>query len=149
MIVVLAGAAFAGDGVVVHGTARTHHPYCGGASPSPEMAAGAWTPDAGVTFVVTAGSTHTDARPVATFRTDASGAFSLTLPPGQYCVVPEARGPAPTSAPPGADLACLVAQWRTCAAVADVKGAPVSLAIDTHRPCSWNPLCGPMGPPPP
>jgi hypothetical protein len=65
-------------------------------------------PDAGVAFVAKAGAANTEARPVAEFVTDATGKYTVRLPPGEWCLVPASR-PAkpPTGAPIGGDLAAV------------------------------------------
>lgn len=133
----LGAAAEADGGVVeVRGTAQfivQHVGRMGGTAPTPEEVArlrklneqGAVPrPLSRKRFLVRPGSENRDVRPHAEFVTDASGAFTVALPPGTWCVIEEEKrhvGGSKTVAEP-VDVACRTRQRARCDAVWKLDG---------------------------
>jgi hypothetical protein len=76
--------------------------------------------------------------------TGPDGTFMASVDPGTYCVVFADKRTAPAGAPDAnTDAACLVEQWKTCDAVAEVPtGAPADIVHYTpcFGPCYHGPL---------
>jgi hypothetical protein len=72
--------------VDIHGT--VHKPYCGGAKPSPDVAAGYYEPMSGQSFKVFQGAEYSlDLAVVREFTFDQEGNTKLKLAPGNYVVM--------------------------------------------------------------
>jgi hypothetical protein len=72
-----------GKAVVIHGT--VHKPYCGGAKPSPDVAAGYYEPLSNQSFKIFSGAEYSvDLQEVSEFSFDQDGNVSLNLKPGNY-----------------------------------------------------------------
>lgn len=78
-------AEFIQKKITVTGYVEIHHPYCGGASPSPEMEMGYFTPYQNSDFyvVIKEDSSRT---PIAKFTTNEKGYFEVSLIPNKYCI---------------------------------------------------------------
>lgn len=119
---------------------------CGGARPPENYRPPPLAPRANTKLVVTKGGTYDGSAAVIELTTAADGRFMAQLPVGRYCITRAGRGAKPTQGGQYVDLACLVTNWQTCDAVADVP-VKTPLAIDIIEPCSWS-VCY-LGPPPP
>jgi hypothetical protein len=132
----------------VHGKATQTGSYCGGAAPSEAHLRQLQTPSPlSIKFLVRAGVQNSDAAPVATFTPGEAGAFSVSLPRGDYCVVREARS-ASVGGPPSqfVDEACM-ATWRLgCDAVWHVDAADVDGTFNLAQSCFGPCYSGPMPP---
>ena len=103
--------------------------------------------------LVRKGLANTDVKPVVELTTEPGGAFTVELPPGDYCAVTEVKRRAHLAnweLPYGADAKCLRKRRTTCDAVwkvrdADLAGAPVREVSF----CAWEDLCFPKRPPGP
>ena len=72
--------------ITIHGT--IHKPYCGGAKPSPEIAAGYYEPMSGQTFKVFKGAEYSpELRVLTEFTFDQEGNANLQLEPGNYVIM--------------------------------------------------------------
>ena len=71
--------------IKIIGFVEIHHPYCGGASPTPEMEMGYFTAYQNSDFyiVIKEDSSRT---PVAKFTTDERGYFEISLIPDEYSI---------------------------------------------------------------
>lgn len=83
-------ANLGGKKFTVSGRFMLKSPYCGGAAPTPDMVKAAQTPQslASQGFLIRKGTTNAVGSAIETrVTTDASGAFSVQLAPGTYCMV--------------------------------------------------------------
>jgi hypothetical protein len=72
--------------VEIHGT--VHKPYCGGAKPSLDIAAGYYEPLSGQSFKVYRGREYSDNLPlIREFTLDQDGNTTLKLPPDNYLII--------------------------------------------------------------
>lgn len=70
----------------IHGT--VHKPYCGGAKPSPDVAAGYYEPMSGQSFKVFQGAEYSlDLPVIREFTFDQEGNTTLKLTPGNYVLM--------------------------------------------------------------
>lgn len=114
--------------------------------PPPDYVPPGPAPAPDTTLYVVPGETYRGEPGARTVMTDASGAFSLALPPGRYCITRAGRGERPSNVGEHYDLKCLLQQWERCDAVVDVPSAqPVAIHIDEA--CAG--LSCYDGPPPP
>ena len=125
----------------------TTQTYCGGARPPEGLELSKRAPEPGRRLLVRRGSENSASEAVAAVTSDASGAFVLSLPPGTYCFVEEAKrelaGPTPENTDPG----CLDNWRRTCDAVVEVPASgEVPVTLELYKGCQ--PLCS-EGPFPP
>ncbi len=71
--------------ITIQGLVQIHFPYCGGASPPPELEQGRFSPTANSSFfiVIKEDSSRT---PVDSFITDKKGYFEIKLIPDEYSI---------------------------------------------------------------
>ena len=71
--------------ITVTGTVKTHHPYCGGASPTPEMERGSFSVVRNTEFhLVKKGDTSRTS--ILKFKTDDKGHFEFEIEAGEYSI---------------------------------------------------------------
>jgi len=123
--------------------------YCGGAPPSENMETSKQAPAPGRRLLVRRGSENTASEVLAQPTSDARGTFTLSLPPGTYCFIEEAKreltvkGPTPQNVDPS----CLEGRRRTCDAVVEVpEKGEVSVTLDFHEGCFPECYEGPFPP---
>lgn len=128
----------------VEGSATVLRPWCSGTRPPDDFEARP-VPDTRA-LVVRRGEKNSRRKVRATIQPDATGAFSVTLPEGTWCLVPKDR---PSRPPRGeADLACLQDAWDACVAVIHVDGTALEpLQLNRVEDCNWNRPCARGGPP--
>jgi hypothetical protein len=123
--------------------------YCGGAPPSDDMVLSKRAPEPGKRLLVRRGSENTASEVLAQPTSDASGTFKVSLPPGTYCFIEEAKRELTPKGPPPAnvDPSCLESRRRTCDAVVEVpdKGE-VSVTVEFHKGCLPECADGPFPP---
>jgi hypothetical protein len=105
------------------------------------------SPEPGRRLLVRRGAENTAGQVLAEVTSDASGAFILSLAPGTYCFIQEAKralsGPAPENTDPG----CLDNWRRTCDAVVEVPERGESpVTIELHEGCFHPCFEGPFPP---
>jgi hypothetical protein len=116
----------------------TTQTYCGGARPSDDMELSKRAPEPGRRLLVRRGSENTASEVLARTTSDAKGHFVLSLPPGTYCFVEEAkRELTPTGpTPPDIDATCLEGWRRTCDAVVEVpETGEVPVLLEFNKGC--------------
>jgi hypothetical protein len=132
-------------GQVFHSTQT----YCGGARPPEGMELSKRGPGSGRRLLVRRGAENTASEVLAQVTSDAKGTFVLSLPPGTYCFVEEAKreltatGPTPENVDP----TCLEGWRRTCDAVVEVpETGEVPVTLDFHQGCFPQCYGGPFPP---
>jgi len=123
--------------------------YCGGARPPEGMETSKRAPEPDRRLLVRRGSENTASEVLAQATSDAKGTFALSLPPGTYCFVEEAKreltatGPTPENV----DATCLDGWRRTCDAVVEVpETGEVAVTLDFHQGCFPQCYGGPFPP---
>ncbi|MFT3842419.1 MAG: hypothetical protein QM723_35840 [Myxococcaceae bacterium] len=136
----------------VKGEVDETYSYCGGAVPPDELLRNLAkpVPVKARAFDVYRGETA-EAETFTTFTTGDDGKYSVSLPDGKWCVIEATRRVRPGVPPEaGADAACWKAESKRCDLRFEVSGKELSVPAATlRRGCSFNPTCGPHGPPPP
>jgi hypothetical protein len=118
-------------------TIQTH---CGGAMPAPGEVMSREQPAASRRLYVRAAG---DGTQVAVVTTDAQGAFAMTLPPGEYCLVDSARADDKTQPSQWIDPECLASYRKSCDASFRVprrEPLAVALAQGCFEPCYRGPM---------
>jgi hypothetical protein len=123
--------------------------YCGGARPPEGMETSKRAPEPGRRLLVRRGSENTASEVLAQATSDAKGTFVLSLPPGTYCFVEEAKrelsatGPTPENV----DATCLEGWRRTCDAVVEVpETGEVPVLLEFNKGCLPECSNGPFRP---
>ena len=129
--------------------------YCGGAAPSFEQLHPKPLPVIGAKLYIKKGNTNQfPAAIIDSITTDTAGKFSLSLPPGDYCLV-EAPKKGKLLFPPNDqysqwDTACYRKNYEQCDYLLSVKGKTSDVQIVFSRPCPWHVPCrnysGPLPP---
>jgi hypothetical protein len=138
-----------GRGATLAGVVMATGDYCGGAAPPQSILDELATPkpSPGFTLLLREGETNREDAPVvAEVLTDDEGRFSLSLPPGAYCVVDEDKRKK-NPPPPGAGIGgprCYDDWFEICLAVARVGEAPLEITVPYHRVCAGNPCVMPI-----
>jgi hypothetical protein len=130
-------------------TILTTQTYCGGARPPEGMELAKKAPEPGKRLLVRRGSLNTESEVLAEATSDASGAFTVSLPPGTYCFIEEAkRELTPTGpTPENVDASCLEDWRRTCDAVVEVPATgEVPVTLDFYKGCTERCSEGPFLP---
>ena len=159
VVVMTAFDARAQPAVKVSGVVNRAGVHCGGAMLTTEQAAAITSPrpESGHHLLVRTGKENSNSTPVAEVVTDRNGRFSLSLVPGTYCVVEEAKRKAsPVQLPrPTAyqtiDKACFERAAKTCDAVWIVTSSGLTdVNITFQSYCPWAGPCvqysGPLPP---
>jgi len=151
-------AAASGSGAPAPAKSRTNvrghvflttQTYCGGARPSEDRPLSKREPEPGRKLLVRRGSQNSESEVVAQIKSDASGAFALSLRPGTYCFVEEAKREVSHSGPPAenVDAACMDNWRRTCDAVLEVpETGEASVAVELYKGCQGQCSEGPFPP---
>jgi hypothetical protein len=165
--ILLCPAFFPDKGIVVKGRVMKVSQYCGGAEISPEEMAEYAKPRTwdGARFYVRKGIKNNVKEPVvASFVTDKDGNFSITLPPGDYCIVEPRKcdkkyinklakdHKKASEYYEAADINCLTKWLSQPEHIFTVKeGARNTVEMIYQNPCEWMgpPCVGYTGPPPP
>ena len=132
----------------VHGVVQSQGGYCGGAAPTQEMLAAASRPNpvASAHFLVRVGTANSASPPEAQFTTKPDGSFELAVPPGDYCIVTDAKRTLAVTPSQYADRACLEQVQRTCDATWHVPAAGLDGSVTMARSCFGPCYHGPMPP---
>ncbi|MBS2030702.1 MAG: hypothetical protein JST54_22550 [Deltaproteobacteria bacterium] len=132
---------------MVKGVAQRSGQYCGGAAPSPEMIKQAQTPRVTTERFDVLRGKGADGELVTSFNPDTKGQFSVSLPPGDYCVTEAGKREVPKNGDGMyVDAACMK-QWRaSCSLVWHVDAKDIDGSFTLASPCFGPCYRGPMPP---
>ena len=133
--------------VTVHGRALRAGSWCGGAATTPQMMERYKPRPTTARFEVLPGKTGSSAAPVVTFNPDANGEFSLSLPPGDYCVMEPGKTDKPkANYGQWVDAACMATWKKTCSVVWHVESKDTNVTFTLSDPCFGPCYRGPWPP---
>ena len=141
----------------IEGSIKEVYDYCGGANPGEEALAEMAKPKPWANkkiFIKTGGQNLLKNKIIKEIVSDSHGNFSLSLPPGIYCIVEASKTQSlkfPSDPYQSVDTACMKNQLSACDYSFTIKNKNISnILITYHHHCAWTTPCvsyhGPLPP---